>query len=126
MGKRYRRRVSDLIRTHLMDLLKRKIKDPRVHMVTITDVSITDDAAHADVYFSVLGDEETREEAQSGLESASGWLRHELGQRLDLRNTPELAFHFDPSLERGEHIASILSELGLGDAREDEEPSESS
>ncbi|MBE9506837.1 MAG: 30S ribosome-binding factor RbfA [Chloroflexi bacterium] len=115
MSKRYQRRVSDLIRTHLVDLLRRKANDPRLQMVTITDVTVTPDTIRADVHFSVLGGAEAQAETQAGLESAAGWLRRELGSRLRLRNTPQLVFHYDPSLERGERIASILDELGLGD-----------
>lgn len=112
MGKKYQHRVSDLIRTHLTDLLERKTNDPRLQMVTITGVTVTQDTLRADVHFSVLGGAEMQAEAIAGLKSAAGWLRHELGQRLRLRNTPQLVFHYDPSLERGEHIASILDELG--------------
>ncbi|MFL7791205.1 MAG: 30S ribosome-binding factor RbfA [Anaerolineae bacterium] len=119
MSKKYQRRVGDMVRNHLMDLLERKVNDPRVKMVTITDVVVTPDAAYADVHFSVLGGPEAQAEAQEGLKSAAGWLRRELGRRLRLRNTPQLAFHYDPSLEHGEHIASILSELGLGDNVDD-------
>lgn len=115
MGKKYQHRVSDLIRTHLTDLLERKTNDPRLRMVTITAVTVTQDTLRADVHFSVLGGDEALAEAQAGLESAAGWLRHELGRRLRLRNTPQLVFHYDPSLERGEHIASILDELGFRD-----------
>jgi ribosome-binding factor A len=115
MGKKYQCRVSDLIHSHLMDLLERKVNDPRLQMVTITGVVVTPDAMRADVHFSVLGGAEAQAEAQAGLESAAGWLRRELGHRLRLRNTPQLAFHYDPSLERGEHIASILDGLRLGD-----------
>ncbi len=122
MSKRYQRRVSDLIRTHLTDLLGRKANDPRLQMVTITDVTITPDALRADVHFSVLGGAEAQAEVQAGLESAAGWLRHELGRRLRLRNTPELVFHYDPSLERGEHIASILDELRLSDDKQEHNP----
>jgi ribosome-binding factor A len=118
MSKRYQRRVSDLIRGHLMDLLGRKVNDPRLGMVTITDVAVTPDAVRADVHYSILGGAEAQAEAQAGLESAAGWLRRELGRRLRLRNTPELVFHYDPSLERGEHIASILDELGLCEEEE--------
>jgi len=114
MSKKYQRRVGDMIRSHLTDLLGRKANDPRLQMVTITDVVVTPDAARADVHFSVLGGAEAQAEVQEGLESAAGWLRRELGHRLRLRNTPLLVFHYDPSLERGEHIASILDELGLG------------
>jgi len=123
MSKRYQRRVSDLVRSHLMDLLERKVNDPRLEMVTITDVTVTGDTARADVHYSVLGGPEAVETAQSGLESAAGWLRRELGGRLRLRNTPELVFHYDPSLERGEHIASILNELGLGDQEDNPDAS---
>lgn len=115
MGKKYQRRVSDLIRTHLMNLLERKVNDPRLQMITITDVVVTPDAARADVHFSVLGGVEEQAAALAGLNSAAGWLRRELGQRLRLRNTPELVFHYDPSLEHGEHIAGILKELGFSD-----------
>lgn len=119
MSKKYQRRVGDMIRNHLMDLIERKVNDPRVQMVTITDVAVTSDASHADVHFSVLGGPEAQAEAQAGLQSAAGWLRRELGRRLRLRNTPQLVFHYDPSLEHGEHIASILDDLGLGDNVDD-------
>jgi ribosome-binding factor A len=115
MSKKYQRRVADMLRTHLTDLLERKVNDPRLQMVTITDVIVASDTSRADVHFSVLGGAEVQAEAQKGLQSAAGWLRRELGHRLRLRNTPQLFFHYDPSLERGEHIASILGELGLGD-----------
>jgi len=121
MSKKYQRRVSDLIRSHLTNLLGRKASDPRLQIVTITDVAVTPDAVRADVYFSVLGGAEERAETQAGLESASGWLRRELGRRLRLRNTPRLVFHYDPSLEHGEHIVSILDELGLGEKDHDAE-----
>jgi ribosome-binding factor A len=115
MGKRYQRRISDLVRTHLTELLERKANDPRVRMVTITEVTTTPDALRADVHFSVLGGAE----AQAGLDSAAGWLRRELGNRLRLRNTPRLVFHYDPSLERGEHIAGILDGLRLSEEEQD-------
>jgi ribosome-binding factor A len=119
MGRKHRRRVSDMVRAHLADLLGRKASDPRLRMVTITDVDVTVDAVRADIHYSVLGGPEERARVQAGLESASGWLRRELGSRIRLRNTPELVFHYDPSLERGENIAGILDELGLGDGDED-------
>jgi ribosome-binding factor A len=115
MGRRYQRRVSELVHVHLSNLLERRSKDPRVAGVTITDVEVTPDAMRANVYFSVLGGEEARDEAREGLRSAAGWLRRELGQRLRLRNTPELVFRYDRSVERGERISAILDELGLGD-----------
>jgi ribosome-binding factor A len=119
VGRKYQRRVSELIHIHLSNLLERKIKDPRLDMVTITDVEVSPDASRAEVYFSALGGDQSREEAQEGLESAAGWLRRELGQHLRLRRTPELVFHYDRSVERGERISNILDELGLGDEEND-------
>ena len=111
MGTRYQQRVSEMLRGHLTDLLQTRVNDPRVGLVTITDVEVNADTTQAQVYFSVLGDESDREEAMAGLQSAAGFLRRELGQRVRLRNTPELVFHWDPSLERGERIASLLDRL---------------
>ena len=123
MGKKYQRRVSELVHIHLSNLLERKIKDPRLDMVTITDVVVTPDVSRADVYFSALGGEEGQEDAREGLRSAAGYLRRELGRELRLRNIPELVFHYDRSLERGERISTILDELGLGDEEIDAEAS---
>jgi ribosome-binding factor A len=121
MGKRYQRRVSELVHVRLSDLLEHKSKDPRLAMVTITDVEVTPDVTRANVYFSVLGGEEARAEALEGLRSAAGWLRRELAQQLRLRNIPELVFRYDRSVERGERISAILDELGLGDEEVDAE-----
>ncbi len=123
MGKKYQRRISDLVHVRLTSLLERKTKDPRLEMVTITDVVVTPDASRADVYFSTLGGEDALEDAREGLESAAGWLRRELGRQLRLRQTPELVFHVDRSVERGERISSILDELGFGDEDIDSETS---
>lgn len=119
MGKKYQRRVSELIHVHLSNLIERKVKDPRLDMVTITDVEVSPDAAHARVYYSAVGGDQSREDAREGLESAAGWLRYELGQVLRLRRTPELIFRYDHSMERGERISNILDELGLGDEESD-------
>jgi len=115
VGRKYQRRVSELIHIRLSNLLERKVKDPRLDMVTITDVEVSPDASSAKVYFSAVGGDQTREEAKEGLQSAAGWLRRELGQHLRLRRTPELIFRYDHSMERGERISNILDELGLGD-----------
>ncbi|MBS3783110.1 MAG: 30S ribosome-binding factor RbfA [Anaerolineae bacterium] len=115
MGRKYQQRVSELIHIRLSNLLERKVKDPRLDLVTITDVEVSPDAARANVYFTAPTGDRPREEVQEGLESAAGWLRRELGQQLRLRHTPELIFHYDRSVERGERISGILDELGLGD-----------
>jgi ribosome-binding factor A len=103
-----------------VDLLQTQLNDPRLEGVTITQVTVTPDTTRADVYYSVLGDEEARQIAQQGLESAAGRLRREVGARTRLRNTPVLVFHWDPSLEYGERIEQLLDELGLGQEDETE------
>ncbi len=118
MSKKYTARVSELIRMHLCDLLDNKVDDPRLTGVTITRVKVTADTMRADVYYSVLGDEEMRHTVQDGLESASGWLRRELGARTRLRNTPALVFHWDPSLEYSIHIDQLLDQLSLENAEQ--------
>ena len=114
MGKRYQKRAAELVHTHLADLIRR-LNDPRVEMVTVTGVEVTSDASRAHVYVSVLGGPEERTAALAGLQSAAGFLRRELGQRIRLRNTPELIFHWDSSLERGERISNILDHLWEND-----------
>ena len=111
MGKKYQKRAADLIQLHLTDLLQTQVNDPRVEMVTITGVEVTPDTRRADVYFTVLGGPEARDEALAGLESAAGFLRRELGRRIRLRNTPEIVFHWDESFERGERISALLDQL---------------
>lgn len=106
-------RVSELIRTHLTEILQTQISDPRLEGVTITGVKVTPDTKRADIFFSVLGDEDARQSALKGLNSAAGRLRREIGSRTRLRNTPALVFHWDPSLEYGDRIEQLLDQLGL-------------
>ena len=109
---------SDIARV-LSELL-REIKDPRVRqgMISVTAAEATNDLKICNVYVSVLG-LENEKELLKGLKSAAGYLRRELGQRLSLRNTPELFFHLDRSIEHGAHINAIIS--GLDIPQEDDE-----
>jgi len=92
----------------------RNIKDPRVRqgMISVTAVQTTSDLRHAKVYLSVFN-LESEKEFIKGLKSASGFLRHELGQSLNLRYTPELQFELDKSIEHGAKISTILSDLEI-------------
>jgi len=92
----------------------RDIKDPRVNqgMISVTAVDTTSDLRHAKVYLSVYG-LQSEKEFFKGLKSAAGYLRHEVGQTLSLRYTPELQFELDKSIEHGAKISSILSELEI-------------
>jgi ribosome-binding factor A len=113
MSKKYERRVSELVRLHVTELLERELNDPRVRatQVTITDVEVTPDARYAKVFYSLIGDQATKAEVARGLESAAGWVSRELGKRLHTRHTPHITFVFDESLERGDRLSRLLDEL---------------
>ncbi len=106
-----RARLNANLREVLAELLATRVKDPRVEPVSLTSVDVSRDMSFAKVFYSVLGDAEVQRVAQRGLESVAGFLRGEVGRELRMRNVPALRFHFDPSLERGRHIESILREL---------------
>lgn len=108
---RRQKRVSELLKEELGILLLREAQDPRLAGVTVTDVQISPDLGHARVYISLIGDEEEKHEALEALNHASGFLRHQIGDRLELRHVPRLAFHFDASLERGQRILNILHQI---------------
>lgn len=119
MATRRQRQVAEQIHRELSVLLMRKVRDPRLEEVTITEVRITPDLLIARVFFSVLGEEEERRQAMAGLESAVGFLRTQLGSRMRLRSVPELIFELDQSAEYGRHIEELLAQIALEDPTED-------
>lgn len=110
MGHRVNR-VGEQMKKELGDIISRKIKDPRIGFVTVTDVEVTGDLQQAKVYISVLGDDEQKENTLKGLAKAKGFIRTEIGQRIRLRKTPELIFEFDESMAYGNRINSLIHEL---------------
>jgi ribosome-binding factor A len=106
-------RMSDRIRQILSELLLREISDPRLQGVTITEVKLDPELMFADIYVNALGDESREEAVMSGLKRANGFLRREVGKRVRLRNTPELHFHWDATLERGEKLNQLISSLDI-------------
>ena len=107
-------RTNDDIRFVLSKLLP-NVKDPRVRqgdLVSITRAETTGDLRYCKVYLSVLG-ELNEKEFKKGLKSATPWLRHELGQALSLRYTPELIFELDRSIEHGAHINALIEKLDI-------------
>jgi ribosome-binding factor A len=103
-------RVSEQVRRELADLIRTELKDPRVGMVSITDVEVTADYAHAKVYFSTLAGSENVSVVMEGLQKSSGFLRRELGKRIRIHTTPQLHFVFDQSLERGADLSKLIQE----------------
>lgn len=109
-------RVADQIRMEVAEIIMRKTRDPRVADVTVTDVEVTNDLRNARVFVTALGDEGAQAEALAGLTKAAGFIRMELGRRLQLRYTPELVFRLDLSGARGARISSLLDQVGAGEA----------
>ena len=112
-GKRSEK-VADLIHKETSEILLKSLKDPRIGFVTITRVLVSDDCRSAKIYFSVMGSFADRERSEKGLSSAKGYIRKELGRRIKLRYTPEIVFHFDPSIEYAIHISKVIQEVQGG------------
>ena len=104
-------RVADLILKELAEVLVRRVKDPRLADITLTKVDVSPDLRNAKVYYSLLGDDQKKDEVAGGLDSARGFVKRELGKRLYLRRIPDIVFYFDDSLEHGSHIEQLLTEL---------------
>lgn len=104
-------RVADLIRAEISDILLKQVRDPRTRNVTVTGVKVTDDLRLSKVFFVSMGEDVSSDEAQKGLERASGFLRRELGKRLQLRHVPELKIIFDESFEYGDRIERLLADI---------------
>ncbi len=104
-------RVNELLRAELSEMLARSIKDPRLAgLVSVTEVDTTTDLRHARVWISVFGSESERESTLVALRSASGFLRREIGHRVDLRHVPDFEFALDDSIERGDRLLRLIRE----------------
>ncbi len=117
-------RVADQIRMEVADILMRKIKDPRVRSVTVTDVELTNDLRLARVFVTTLESEDETKDVFAGLSKASGFVRSELGRRLTLRYLPEVVFVKDISGPRGDRVLQLLD--GLQSRERDPLPEEES
>jgi len=104
-------RVSGLIQEVLSELLKKKIRDPRLAMATITSVKMSRDLKLARIYFTIYGDSEKSEAAAQGFESARGFIKRSLAGRLGLRYMPDLKFFYDESFEYGSQIDQLLEKI---------------
>ncbi|MBI4395332.1 MAG: 30S ribosome-binding factor RbfA [Candidatus Omnitrophica bacterium] len=104
-------RVAALIKHELAEVLARGMRDPRIGFVTITEVKVSDDLKYARVFYSVLGDQEKKEETQKGLDQARGYFQRDLANILKLRFTPHLSFELDSSLEEGLKIDGIIRKI---------------
>jgi len=110
MPKDYSRtlRIADQIQRELADLIRNELKDRRVGMITLTDVEVSQDYAHAKIFYTTLGSEEDNFLTGKGLEHAARFLRSQLSHRLRLRVVPQLHFIYDESVERGIRLSQLI------------------
>ncbi len=109
-------RINEEVRRELSDIL-RDLKDPRIPMMTsVVSVSVTQDLRYATVYVSIFGSDDKQDEALKALKSASGFVRRELGHRLNLRYTPEIIYKKDDSIAHGARINELLHKEANKDA----------
>jgi ribosome-binding factor A len=110
------RRIAEQVQRELSDIIRLELKDPRVGMITITDVEVTQDYARAKVYFTLLGEASKVEETAAGLHRASGFLRTQLAHRMKMRTVPHLQFKYDASVERGSRLSQLIDAAVADDA----------
>ncbi len=108
------RRVNEALREVLSESVG-DLKDPRIGFVTVTGVEASPDLRHATVYVSVLGSERKRAATLQGLESSRGLLQGRVNRELRLKRTPQLAFEYDPTVERGVRLSKLIDELSPDD-----------
>ena len=114
MAKERINKINEEVRRELSNIV-RELKDTRIPMMTsIVAVKVTNDLSYAKVYVSVMGDETVQKKAIEGLKSAAGFVRREIGRRLQLRHTPEFLFELDHSIEQGAYINKLIHDVNKG------------
>lgn len=100
-----------MILREIADLLVTRVKDPRVRKATVTGVFVSQDLRYAKVFYSLIGSDQEILEAQKGLESATGFIKREIGLRMDLKYMPDIVFRHDPSLAEGDRMEKLFRKL---------------
>jgi ribosome-binding factor A len=109
-------RINNLIRREISELLQRQVKDPRLGtFVAVTEVATSPDLKYAKVFVSYISSQEEKQEILEALTAASGFLRKELNKNLRLRHIPELSFHWDDSIERGDRLLRLIDQVNSED-----------
>ena len=105
------RRVSELLREDISQIITQQLRDPLIGIVTVTSIQLTDDLKLARVYVSILGDEKSRQDGLRGLERATKFIRSEIAHRTNLRYVPELKFYYDETIDYAQNIESLLKKI---------------
>ncbi len=111
------RKIADQIKVIVASTIERRLKDPRLGFVTVTDVRVTGDLQHASIFYTVYGDGQDLESTGKALESAKGFIRSEVGKGLTIRLTPSIEFIADSVPEAAAHLDDILAKAAAEDAR---------
>lgn len=115
-------RVADQIQRDLAEIVAYELKDPRVGMITITEVQVTPDYAHAKVFFTMLNDDKVAiQQTVEGLDKASGYIRGQLGRRLTIHTLPQLHFVHDSSTARGMQLSALIDQANAVRAKDSDE-----
>jgi ribosome-binding factor A len=115
-------RINGEVQKELSTLINREIKDPRINpMTSVVSVEVAPDLKTARVYISVLGDDESKKSTLLGLKSAASYMRGQLAKSLNLRNTPELTFILDNSIEYGVNMSKLINEVNKNLSKDEEE-----
>ena len=104
-------RVSDQIKRDVSEVIEEMLQDRGGLMVTVSGVDVSNDLRHAKIYYTVLGDEEKREQAEKIFDRATGYIQSELARRLQLRRMPEISLHYDTSLVEGMRMVSLIDDV---------------
>lgn len=104
-------RIASQIQKELSKILALEVKEEDLHLVTITEVRVTNDLSFATIFYSVLGQDKRKEKVEEAFYRAKGYLKSEIAKRVKMRKVPEFIFKFDEALEYGNHIAKVLNEL---------------
>ena len=113
------RRVAELIRRALADIIRDQLPDHGLGLLSITATEVTRDLSRATVFISLLGEEEDQERVTKILNEESSALRHELSRTLNLRHTPEIKFRYDLSIERGARLSRLIDDLSISSSHTD-------
>ncbi len=105
------KRVAERLRAELSEMLLQELKDPRLRLLTVTNVLIDRELEHANIFVSAMGNAERQAEVLQGLTSAQGFIRRELSRRLQLRRAPEVHFHWDAMPDKVEQVGQLLDQL---------------
>jgi ribosome-binding factor A len=110
------RKIADRIKVVVAEMLERRVKDPRLGFVTVTDVRVSGDTQQASIFYTVFGEDNDLAGTAVALESAKGLIRSEVGKQLGMRHVPTLEFHHDALPETARHIDDLLEKARASDA----------